>query len=147
MALGEWKMFQFKSKKQREKEAAEYAKWAFPYGDLQRERLTNLMRELMPKGAVEIHMASYLTCKELYENTLEDCESPEDATNKMINIIRSYGQLISANDMPVYLAIVLADADVDENCEYPSVDEVRERVQKLIDLRPKKKKRFKKKEG
>ena len=147
MALGEWKMFQFKSKKQREKEAKEYAKWAFPYGELQRERLTELMRELMPKGAVEINMASYLTCKELYENTLEDCESPEDATNRMINIIRSYGQLISANDMPIYLAVVLADADVDENCEYPSADEMRERIQKLIDLRPVKKKRFKKKEG
>jgi len=86
MALGEWRLFQFKSKKQREKEEKAYAKWAFPYGDLQRERLTELIKKLMPKGPVEINLASFLTCKELYEDTLENSQSREEATDKMINV-------------------------------------------------------------
>jgi len=137
MALGEWKMFQFKSKKQRDKEAKEYAVWAFPYGDIQRERLTALTRQLVPKGPVEIHLASFLTCKELYEDTLENCESKEDAADKMINVIGSYGQLISIREMPFYLALVLADAEIDENCEYPTADEMRDRIKKLEDSRTK----------
>jgi len=137
MALGEWKLFQFKSKKQRDKEAKAYAEWAFPYGELQRERLTELTRELIPKGRVEINLASFLTCKELYEDVLEDSESQDDAVNKMINVIKSYGQLISINEMPVFLALVLADADVSENCEYPPVYEMREKIQKLEAMRTK----------
>jgi len=137
MALGEFKMFQFKSKKQRDKEAKEYAAWAFPYGDLQRERLMVLVRELMPKGPVELKTASFLTCKELYDDVLENSESREEATDKMINSLRSYGQLISANEMPFYLALVLADSEIDENCNYPSANEMRERIQKLTDMRTK----------
>jgi len=135
MALGEFKLFQMKSRKQREKEAKEYAIWAFPYGDLQREHLTALMRELIPKGPVEINMASFLTCKELYEGILDDLETRDAAVDRMINGLRSYGQLIKASEMPVFLALVLADTEVDESCEYPSADEMRERIKELTALK------------
>ena len=137
MALGEWKLFQFKSKKQRDKEAKAYALWAFPYGDLQRARLTELTKELFPKGATEINLASFLTCKELYEDVLEETEEKDEAVNRMINVIKSYGQLISIKEMPAYLALVLADAEIDENCEYPTADEMRERIKKLEEMRTK----------
>ena len=142
MALGEFRLFQFKSKKQREKEEREYAAWAFPYGDTQRDRLTELYHALNPKESVQLGLASFLTCKELYESTLEDSETPEEATNKMINIIGSYGNLINRQEMPMLLALVLVDADIDEKCEYPSVDEVRARIQELTDLRKVKKRKF-----
>ena len=135
MALGEFKFFQMKSKRQREKEAREYAAWAFPYGDLQRERLTELVRELFPKGHLEINLASFLTCKELYENLLEDTESRDTAIDSMINVMRSYGNLIKAGEMPTFLALVLADAEIDERCEYPSVNEMQERIQELTAMK------------
>jgi len=139
MALGEFKLFQMKSKKQREKEEREYAAWAFPFGDLQRENLTTLVKELKPKESPQICLASFLTCKELFDNVLEEAESYDAAVDKMINGIVSYGQLIKKDEMPFYLALVLADAKVDEKCEYPSADEIRASVQDITDLKIKSK--------
>ena len=139
MALGEFRLFQFKSKKQMEKEEREYAAWAFPYGDMQRDNLTALVRELIPKASTSLCLASFLTCKELYESTLEDSESKDKAVDNMINVMRSYGQLIKKDELPIYLALVLADADIDEKCEYPSADEIRALTQELTDMRKSKK--------
>jgi len=140
MALGEFKMFQFKSKKQREKEEREYAAWAFPYGDLQKERLIALICELIPKTSAPLCLAAFLTCKELFENMMENTESREDAAKNLVVNMGSYSQLIKKNEMPTYVAIVLADAEIDEKCEYPSVDEMRTRIQKLTELREENKK-------
>jgi len=139
MALGEFKLFQFKSKKQREKEEKEYAAWAFPYGDNQKEKLGDLIKELIPKASIPICLASYLTCKELFDTAIEDTETREEAINRMINNVGSYGQLIKKNEMPTYLALVLVDAEIDEKCEYPPIDEIRAKVQELTDLREVKK--------
>ena len=135
MALGEFKLFQFKSKKQQEKEAEQYAEWAFPYGELQRENLTNLVKELVPKASVPICLATFLTCKEVYQSVLESSESNDEATEKMLKSVRSYGQLIKAKEMPMYLALVLADANVNETCVYPPVEEIQKRIQELEDIR------------
>ena len=145
MALGEFRLFQMKSKRQREKEAQEYAAWAFPYGELQRENLTALTKELMPKESSPLVLASFLTCKELFESVLENSETRENAVDKMINVLGGYSQLIRRDEMPTYLALVLADADIDEKCEYPSVDEVRASIQELTDLKKAKKKLFRRK--
>jgi len=131
MALGEFRLFQFKSRDQREKEEREYAVWAFPYGEIQRENLTALIQELNPKAFMQLYLTSFLTCKELYERTLENTESRENAIDKMLNEIRSYNQLIKMKEMPMFLALVLADEEIDESCEYPSADEIRASIQEL----------------
>jgi len=137
MALGEFKMFQFKNKEQREKEEREYAFWAFPYGDLQRENLSALIRELKPKESIPILLTSFLTCKEIYESTLEKSESQEDAIDKLLNEIKKYNQLIRPKEMPMYLALVLADKDLDETCEYPSADAIKVKAQELESMKVK----------
>jgi len=139
MALGEFKMFQWKSKEQREKEARVYADWAFPHGEKQKENLGALIHELIPKASLPLCMASYLTCKELYERTLESSETRENAVDKMLNAIGNYHQLIKSDEMPLYLALVLADADLDEECEYPSTEEMRIRIKELKDIKTAKK--------
>ena len=131
MALGDFKLFQIKSIKQQEKEKQEYAAWAFPYGETQKERLSTLVLELNPKNSLPLSLTSFLTCKELYEGVLEDSESRDEAVDKTIRKIQKYGQLISKKEMPMYLALVLADADIDENCEYPSADEIRAVIREL----------------
>jgi len=141
MALGEFKLFQFKSRAQIEKEDKQYALWAFPYGDLQRTRLTSLLEELNPKASKQIGIASYLTCKELYEKTLEDTKTPEAATEKMLKVIRNYQQLIRTKEMPLYLALVLADSEIDEECRYPSADEIKKQIQEFEIIRQTKKTR------
>ena len=137
MALGEFKLFQFKNREQREKEEREYALWAFPYGDLQRDNLTALMRELIPKESIQIFLASFLTCKELYESILEKSESREVAIERMLNEIKRYNQLIKPKEMPMYLALVLADEELDERCEYPPVEVVKAKIQQLEGMKVK----------
>ena len=135
MALGEFKMFQMKSKRQREKEEREYAIWAFPYGELQKAKLTDLIKELNPKASIKLSLASFLTCKELFDKALEDTGSQEDAIYTMVNVIKNYNQLIKSDEMPMYLALVLADAEIEEKCEYPSADDMRIRIQELDDVK------------
>jgi len=131
MALGEFRLFQFKSKKQREKEEKDYASWAFPYGDMQREKLTTLLCELRPKEPPQMLLFSFLTSKEMYKDALEDSESPEAAIDNYLNAVKRHKQLIRKTDVNMYLAIILADAEIDERCEYPSADELRDRIQDL----------------
>jgi len=131
MALGEIKLFQFKSKKQQEKEDKQYAEWAFPYGDLQRDNLTALVKELNPKASTQITLASFLTCKELYEDVLENSESPSNAAEKMLKVVKNYSQLIKTKEMPFYLALVLADKKIDENCIYPPKEEIEKQINEL----------------
>ena len=135
MALGEFKLFNFKSKQQREKEEREYAAWAFPYGDLQREKLAELMRELKPREQPQMMMFSFLTCKELYKNQFEESKSREDAIGRFLGAAKNYKQLIRKDDLCMYLALVLSDAEIDEKCGYPGADEIRARASELEELR------------
>jgi len=131
MALGEFSMFSWKSKETREKEQKQYSKWAFPHGDEQRVKLQALFRELRPKEKNEFLMMGYLTCKELYEGYLEKFGNRDEALDYMVNEEKRYKQIINKKDMTTYLAVVLADAEIDENCEYPSVDVIRKSIQDL----------------
>ena len=131
MALGEFKLFQYKSKDQREKEQKEYAAWAFPYGELQKTNLTALLTELRPKESEQILMFSFLTCKEIYKNAAENTESREEIIRKALSSAKRYKQIMKNADLSMYLAVVLADADIDEMCEYPSADEIRVSMQEI----------------
>lgn len=131
MALGDFSMFSWKNKEQREREQQEYEQWAFPYGQEQRGKLESLMRELRPKERAEFIMMGYLTCKELYERYLKKFGSRDEAVDYMVNEEKKYKQLINKKDMTMYIAIVLADAAVDERCEYASADEIRESILEL----------------
>ena len=57
-SIASW--FTFKSAKQREREQREYARWAFPYGEAQKEKLTQLIRELLPKEDIRAALSVFL---------------------------------------------------------------------------------------
>ena len=139
MALGDYTLFQWKSKETREREQKEYAVWAFPHGQEQRDNLEALMRELSPKGQTSFMLMGFLTCKELYERYLKKTESSEQAVDILINKEQSYKNIIKKNEMTTCIALVLADAEVGENCKYPSVEDIRERIKTLDGLKRKKK--------
>ena len=64
MGLGDFNFFIWKSKAQIQKEQEEYEKWAFPYGQPQREKLVKLMLEIFPKENEATVLIPFLTCKE-----------------------------------------------------------------------------------
>ena len=131
MALGDFTLFSWKSKAAQEKEQEEYSKWAFPYGEKQREKLQALLFSIFPKGSVPSTLIPYLTCKELYERILKKTTSRDEALETMINKQAGYKRIVSKKDMTTYLALVLADAEIDSRCEYPDAAEIRMRAQEL----------------
>jgi len=135
MALEQFNLFRPKSKEQRENEEKEYAAWAFPYGEMQKDRLSALLKELIPKSSSPLNLFSFLTCKELYEKTFEASESREDTIIKFMNAIKSQKQMIKKSEIPIYLALVIADAEIDENCDYPTADTMRLRIQEIEELK------------
>ena len=135
MPLGEFKLLQWKSKAQQQEDAEKYEKWAFPHGQKQRDNLEALMREVEPKEKLPFIMMGYLTCKELYEKHLKTTGSNTAAIDTMLNVDKKYTQIIKKKELTKYLALVLADAEIDETCEYPSVETIRERIVELDKLK------------
>jgi len=131
MALGEYQIFTWKSKATQEKEQEAYEKWAFPYGQKQRDALQELLFAVYPKESVPTTLIPFLTCKELYEGILVKAGSRDGAIDVLVNKQKKYKQIIKKKNMTTYLALVLADADVDEQCEYPTAEEILARAKEL----------------
>ena len=138
MGLGDIKFLQFKSKEQLAREAAEYEAWAFPYGEKQKEALTSRLKELKPKESQQLILIAFLTVKELYEAAVKDTESEENAIRNLFAKAKRYKQIVRPNDLSMYIAVAIADAAIDENCEYPAADELQERIGEIEKLRTKK---------
>jgi hypothetical protein len=127
-------MFSWKSKATQQKEQKEYAAWAFPYGQKQRDSIEKLLKEIYPKENASIALVSFLTCKELYEaviNKTGPCEN-NVLIDKMLNEHKRYKQIIKMKDIPIYIALVIADSNIDDQCEYPAADEIRALAQELV---------------
>ena len=135
MALGEFQIFTWKSKATQQKEQEAYEKWAFPYGQKQRDALQKLMLEIYPKESVPTTLIPFLTCKELYGEILIKAGSRDSAIDIMINKQKKYKQIIKKKTMSTYLSLVLADAEIDEQCEYPSAEQIVSRALELDAIR------------
>ena len=133
--LSDHPIFTWKSKSTQNKEAIEYEKWAFPYGEEQRKRLEALLGELFPKADLPSLLISFLTCKEIYEGVFDKEGSEEAAASYMINEVGKYKMVLRKKEMPMYIAIVLADERVDGSFWYQSADEIRAKAQQLEALR------------
>ena len=132
-------LFVFKSAKQREREAKKFDRWAFPYGEPQREKLKELLKGLLPKEDPKVALAMYLIGRQAYRGSFK--EDAEDLAE------RTETQKIKALDyqlstqlfgryrkfLPYYKVLVLADAQVDETLNYPSVEELRRRAEELAE--------------
>ena len=136
MPLGEISIFSWKSKAAKAKEAADYEKWAFPYGQKQRENLEKLLLEIFPKEIVPHTLIPFLTCKELHETIMQNnsCSSDE-AVDLLINTTKNYKRIIKKDNMTTYIALVLADAQIDESAEYPTAESILQHRDELEKLR------------
>ena len=134
--IAEW--FNFKTAKQRERERKMYARWAFPYGEAQKEKVLELICQLLPKEDPKAAMAVFLMGREALRGSFKD--DPEDLAerteqNKMAALDRTLEtQLFGRYKkfIPYYKVLVLADLKVDETLNYPSVEELRRRAEEMM---------------
>lgn len=135
-SIAEW--FTFKSAKQRAREEKQFARWAFPYGEAQKEKILELIRQLLPKEDPKAALAVFLIGREALIGSFKD--DPEDLAerteqNKMAALDRTLeNQLFGRyrKFIPYYKALILADQYVDETLNYPSVEELRRQAEKMI---------------
>ena len=123
----------FKSKKQQEREEKEYARWAFPYGELQQSMIRSLLAELFPKRDQSIAMANYLTAREIFLDRYGDFEEDPDfdpVVKTKAHLIRNRA-LVPREDITLYLVLLAADAAVDETLAYPTAAELRRKAEEL----------------
>ena len=128
-------MFVFKSKKQRERDAQKFDRWAFPYGLPQREKLIAIIRELLPKEDPKAALAVYLMGRQAYRGSFKDDaedlaeRTEEQKLRALDNLLKT--QLFGRYKkfIPYYKVLVLADSQVDETLNYPSVEELRRQAE------------------
>ena len=130
-------VFSFKTRKQRERDAKNFNRWAFPYGDPQRQKLIEILKELLPKEDPKAALAVYLMGREAYKGSFKD--DAEDLAERTESYKLHSLDILLKNQLfgrykkfiPYYKALVLADAQVDETLNYPSVEELRRRAEEL----------------
>ena len=64
MAIKDW--FTFKSPEQIDAEKQKYKNWAYPYGDIQKEKIDNLIHELIPEEDPKFAIFNYLVCRQTF---------------------------------------------------------------------------------
>ncbi len=135
MPIGEYQWLSFKSKKTRERDAKEYEEWAFPYGQAQRDKITELLAELFPKEDRSVALVCHLTAKELVSRYHDIYDLPEHhdfAYKNMAKDFKRYKRMFGKGAARfIYAALGMADLDITEELNYPSADEFRAKAAEL----------------
>lgn len=130
--IGDGTFYIWKSKAQQKQEQEDYEKWAFPYGAAQREKLVALLLKVFPKESEATTLIPFLTCKELYGKLAKTPDLVDFAINKLLTDIKKYKRIIRKNEMPLYVALVVADSRIDEKLEYPTTEQIKEMAQGFL---------------
>ena len=135
-SIADW--FTFKSAKQRARDERNFARWAFPYGEAQKEKIIQLIRELMPKEDPKAALSVFLMGRQAYRGSFRD--DPEDLAERTEqDKMAALDQILQTQlfgrykkYIPYYKVLVLADLSVDENLNYPTAEELRRQVEELM---------------
>ncbi len=133
--VGEFNWLSWKTKKQRKKEEAAYYSRSFPYGEPQRLKIAELLKELFPEEDESAAMIAYLTCKEVFTDAREnDSESETQLALKVMKkYLKRYKMIVKPDDLATYTSLVLADCKITEALEYPTADEIRAAAETVFD--------------
>lgn len=122
-----WSFFEIKSLKQKKEEQRQYNLWAFPYGQAQQKIVQELVLELMPDEK-KTGLVVYLIGREAYQNAQED-HMREACRAMKCHLPGKHGKKVH-----LFLALILADAAVDENLNYPDAQAIRQEAKRLEEL-------------
>ena len=129
MAIGDYQWLSWKSKKTRERDAKEYEEWAFPFGQRQRDAVTELLKQLFPREDTPVALVCHLTAKELvsrYHDIFDMPEHHDFAVKSMAKDFKRYRRMFHKGEARfIYAALGMADLDITEELNYPTPDELR----------------------
>ena len=120
--MGLREFFEIKSLKQKKLEQQQYNLRAFPYGRDQLQRVNDLILELMPDEK-QTGMAVFLMGKEAYGEN-----------RRMENACRAMQEYLPGKHRKkifLFLALIAADWEIDENLDYPDAEMIKEQAKEL----------------
>lgn len=129
MALGDIQWLQWKSKKTQTRDEEEYAEWAFPHGDEQKEKIFEILSEIMPGELREVSMVCFLTVKEIvcrYNKIYNMPEHRDYALERMNKDFKRYRRLFRNQEhIKMCCALSFIDIDITGELLYPPVEEIK----------------------
>ena len=126
--MGFREFFEIKSFKQKEAEQRQYNQWAFPYGEKQRKIVNDLILELM-SDEKKTGLVVYLLGREAFQEA--EREDP------MVAACKAMGDQLPGKHRRkqyLFLALILADSQVDESLCYPEAETLRQEAKRLAEL-------------
>lgn len=115
-------LFDFRSKEEKHRNYEAYTKMIFPYGDAQKERITELLAGLFPHKDPDFVLMYYILVKAAMLQ--EESVDYETAAKKIKGSpIKSTSELRAA----IY-PLLQVDLNINENLEYPSLKELQAEV-------------------
>jgi len=113
---------EIRSKEEKEQDFADYSKRIFPYGEAQKDRISQLLQGLFPQENRQCLMVYYVSIKD--EMTKRAAKSFEAAAESQMrtSVIRVTPELVRG-----VRAIIMADLEAGEDLSYPTIQEIREK--------------------
>jgi hypothetical protein len=121
------RMFDNRSKDEKERDYDAFSQRVFPFGDEQKNKVGDLLETLFPKEKRKYLLLHYILIKDpLTLNEKDDYELIEKKANKrkVVKITPEFKAAIKA--------LVLADLAIDENLNYPTPEELLEESKKYL---------------
>lgn len=135
MDIADW--LGIKSREQEEREFQAFSENSFPYGQPQRDKIEELLSQLFPKEKKQFTMMLFLLGKQYYHGYgLRNEQDYQGYTQEeRLNIAaKSLNRQLTGKhrkSLTTYLALIAADAQVDENLLYPTAQEIQEQARAL----------------
>ena len=135
MDIADW--LGIKSREQEEREFRAFSENSFPYGQPQRDKVEELLSQLFPKEKKQFTMMLFLLGKQHYHGyglrNEQDYQGLTQEERLNIAAKRLNRQLTGKHrkSLTTYLALIAADAQVDENLLYPTAQEIQEQARAL----------------
>lgn len=123
------RFFDFRSKEEKARSYEAYSKRIFPYGDDQKDRVSELLAELFPKEKQKNLMMHYILIKQgmTDEDPLDFSAAAKKAAK--YRILRVTPELEATMQ-----ALLNIDFDINEDLQYPSIEELQSCASKLISM-------------
>lgn len=134
MSILDW--FTSKSPEQAREDSQRYDQWAFPHGTPQKDAMLGLLAQFFPKEDKKLSLVTYLIVKEAYCGNFRTTASMEELSHseRLKLAMKALKKKLTGpqrKQIPMYLALILADAQVDESLQYPSTTQLQESAQQL----------------
>lgn len=117
------RMFDSRSKEEKERDYETYFYHIFPYGDEQKQKITGLLKELIPKEKIRYSMLHYILLKQCFfegsgKTIDEACLTIEK--KKLISLTPQVKAIMR------YLLTI--DISIDEKLNYPKVSDIQKQI-------------------